>query len=53
MRSAVETHLQGVSQKVVAGKPFNQMIEVAGQKLQYTAFKLESGIINIGRIHGL
>ncbi|SFT97133.1 RHS repeat-associated core domain-containing protein [Algoriphagus locisalis] len=51
--SAVETHLKGVSQKIVTGKPFNQVIEVAGQKIQYTAFKLENGVINVGRIHGL
>jgi len=53
VKSAVETHFRGVSANVVAGKPFNQIIEVAGQKIQYTAFKFQDGMINIGRIHGV
>lgn len=53
VKSAVETHLKVVSSQIVAGKPFNQIIEVAGQRIQYTAFKLKDGTINIGRIHGV
>lgn len=29
----------------------NRVITVQGQKLQYTAYKLPNGKINIGRIH--
>jgi len=35
-----------VSAQIVPGKPFNQVIEVAGQRIQYTAFKLPDGTIN-------
>ena len=53
VKSAVETHFREVSSQIVAGKPFNQIIEVAGQRIRYTAFKLKDGTINIGRIHGV
>lgn len=39
-------HQQGI-------KHLNQVIEVAGKKIQYTAFKLPDGRINVGRIHGV
>ena len=51
VQSAVEGHLKTVASQIQAGKPFNQIIEVGGQKLQYTAFKLADGTINVGRIH--
>jgi hypothetical protein len=35
------------------GIPFNQTIVVNGQTIQYTAYGLPNGIINIGRIHGI
>jgi len=50
VKGAVEKHLQGVQSQIVAGKPFNQVIEVGGVRIQYTAFKLENGVINVGRI---
>lgn len=53
VQSAVENHLRGVASQVVAGKPFNQIIEVGGQRIQYTAYKLSDGTINVGRIHGV
>lgn len=53
VKSAVETQFSGISSQIVIGKPFNYVIEVAGQKIQYTAFKLKDGTINIGRIHGV
>src|SRR6266852_4157622 len=51
VQSAVEAHLRTVQSQIVAGKPFNQVIEVAGIRLQYTAFRLSDGVINVGRIH--
>lgn len=51
VQSAVQTHLSGAYSQMVQGKPFNQMIEVSGQRLQYTAYLLKSGAINVGRIH--
>jgi hypothetical protein len=53
VKAAVETHFRGVSSQIVTGKPFNQIIEIAGQRIQYTAFRLKDGTINIGRIHGV
>ena len=51
--TAIRTHFKGVSSQIVKGQPFNQTIVVAGQRIQYTAFKLENGTVNIGRIHGV
>ena len=51
VQTAIEEHLPTVVSQIVNGKPLNQVIEVAGQKIQYTAFKLSDGTINVGRIH--
>lgn len=51
VQTAIEEHLSTVVSQIVNGKPLNQVIEVAGQKIQYTAFKLSDGTINVGRIH--
>jgi len=53
VESAVRNHFETVSSQVIVGKPFNQIIEIGGQKIQYTAFKLSDGTFNIGRIHGV
>jgi hypothetical protein len=53
VQSSIQTHFKTVSSQVVAGKPFNQIIEIGGQRIQYTAFKLSDGTFNIGRIHGI
>ncbi len=52
VQSGVQTHLKTVASQITPGKPFNQIIEVGGQRIQYTAFKLQDGTINVGRIHG-
>ena len=52
VQSAIQNHLKIVAPKIPNGKPFNQIIEVADKRIQYTAFKLPDGTINIGRIHG-
>jgi RHS repeat-associated protein len=53
VQSTVQKHFKTVSSQVVAGKPFNQIIQIGGQRVQYTAFKLSDGTYNIGRIHGI
>ncbi|MEM7382856.1 MAG: hypothetical protein AAF400_00830 [Bacteroidota bacterium] len=53
VKSAIEAHFTSASSQIAPGKPFNQVIEVAGKRIQYTAFKLKDGTINIGRIHGV
>jgi hypothetical protein len=53
VQSTIQNHFKTVSAQIVAGKPFNQIIEIGGQRIQYTAFKLPDGTFNIGRIHGV
>ncbi|WP_304064867.1 RHS repeat domain-containing protein [Pedobacter glucosidilyticus] len=53
IQSAVKSHLPTIATKMVVGKPYNQIISVSGHRIQYTAYKLSNGIINIGRIHGI
>ncbi len=53
VQSTVQDHFKKVSSQVASGKPLNQIIEIAGQEIQYTAFKLSDGTFNIGRIHGV
>lgn len=52
VQSGVLSHLKTVASQITPGKPFVQIIEVGGQRIQYTAFKLPDGMINVGRIHG-
>lgn len=50
---AIISDFSGKYTQVVTGKPFNQIIEVGGKRLQYTVYKLNNGKFNIGRIHGI
>jgi hypothetical protein len=50
VESAVRADLQTAASKIVPGQPFNQTIQVGGQNITYTAFKLPNGVINVGRI---
>lgn len=52
VQSGVQSHLKTVASQITPGKAFHQIIEVGGQRIQYTAFKLPDGTINVGRIHG-
>jgi ferritin-like metal-binding protein YciE len=49
--AAIERHLQTVITQLQPGRPLNQVIEVAGQRIQYTAFQVAEGVVNVGRIH--
>jgi len=51
VQSTIETHFVTVAKHVVSGQPFNQIVQVGGHRLQYTAFVLADGTFNIGRIH--
>lgn len=53
VKSAIEKHVKAITPQIVSGRPCNQIINVAGKNLQYTAYKLSNGVINIGRIHGV
>mgnify|MGYP002780252968 CR=1 FL=1 len=52
VQSRIREHLATVSGQISAGKPSNFVVDVAGRNIQYTAFRLPNGSINIGRIHG-
>ena len=55
VRGSVINDLKRIG-NIPVGKPVNRIINVSGDKLQYTVFKrLENGeyIYNIGRIHGI
>jgi hypothetical protein len=51
VKATVERHLFTVMSQLQPGKPLNQVIEVAGRKIQYTAYLIEQGTINVGRGH--
>jgi RHS repeat-associated protein len=53
VQSAIQNHLPAVADKIPNGAPLNQVIKVAGKKIQYSAFRLPNGSINVGRIHGV
>ena len=53
VRNAVESNLQLNSNLIEPGVPFNQTVIVNNLSIQYTAYKLPNGIINVGRIHGI
>jgi hypothetical protein len=53
VKKAIEEHLPSVVDKIPNGKPLNQVIEVGGKRIQYSAFRLPDGTINVGRIHGV
>ena len=53
VQSTIQNHFKTVSSQVVAGRPFNQIIKIGGQRIQYSAFKFSDGTFNIGRIHGI
>jgi RHS repeat-associated protein len=52
VQAAIEQHLPTVVSQMAPGKPLNQIITVDGQRIQYTAFEIAKGVINVGRIHG-
>ncbi|MBI5610017.1 MAG: RHS repeat-associated core domain-containing protein [Deltaproteobacteria bacterium] len=51
--AAVRDDLLVVSRNIPSGRPLNQVIEVSGQRIQYSAYRLPDGTINVGRIHGV
>lgn len=50
VQRAVQRDLRYSAGRIEAGKPFNQTIDVSGTNVTYTAYKLEDGSINVGRI---
>ena len=51
VRKIIMNDLKKKQAKIVENIPFNQIIQIGKHRLQYTAFKLPNGKINIGRIH--
>jgi hypothetical protein len=53
VQNAVLQDFEPICSQVISGKPFIRIINVNGQRLQYTAYRLQDGTYNIGRIHGV
>ena len=53
VQEAVRKNIGMVSSQIEPGKPFIRVITVGGQKLQYNAYLLPNGTINVGRINGM
>jgi RHS repeat-associated protein len=53
VQGAIEQHVSSIASQIPNGAPLNQIIEVAGQRIQYSAYRLPDGTINVGRIHGV
>lgn len=53
VQTAILEHFETVASQVVAGEPFNQVIQIGGYNIQYTAFKIGQDLFNIGRIHAI
>lgn len=51
--AAIDKHLPLVVSEFVPGAPLNKIITVNGRQIQYTAFQLSKGVVNVGRIHGV
>ena len=50
VQKAVQESVKQSSNLIVKGKPFIKTIIVEGKQIQYTAYKLPSDLINVGRI---
>jgi hypothetical protein len=50
VENAIRANLETAASQIVPGQPFNQTIQVAGQNITYTAYELQNGVINVGRI---
>lgn len=50
VQRAVQADLRHSASRIQTGRPFNQTIEVDGNRITYTAYRLEDGTINVGRI---
>ena len=53
VKTAVLQNLQTVASQLTPGKPLNQIIQVGAVKLQYTAYQLSNGVVNVGRINAV
>jgi RHS repeat-associated protein len=51
VQTGVQNHFNTVASQITIGRPFIQFVDVAGQRIQYTAFRLQDGTVNVGRIH--
>ena len=51
VQSGVQNHFNTIASQITTGRPFIQVTEVAGQRIQYTVSKLQDGTVNVGRIH--
>ena len=53
VQEAIQKHLPSVADRIPSGTSMQQVIEVSGMRIQYSAYRLLDGSINVGRIHGV
>lgn len=52
VQNAVHADLRQIAPSIRVGQTVNRVVSVDGESLQYTVYRLSSGELNIGRIHG-
>lgn len=53
VQNAIMKHFRTIYKEIKEGQSLNKIITVEGQQIQYSAYKLSDGTVNIGRIHGV
>ena len=53
VRKAVELDARMNLKKIIELKPYNGIVNVDGQKIQYTIYIINKNTYNVGRIHGI
>jgi hypothetical protein len=53
VQNAIQNSIRQLANQIQPGQPFNQVVEINGQRIQYTAYILADGTVNVGRIHGM
>ena len=53
VQKAIELDARMNLKNIIEHEPYNRIIDVDGQQLQYTIFKINKHTYNVGRIHGL
>ena len=51
LSATITNDMRSASSQIVTGQPLNRVVNVNGVRVQYTAYKLPNGTINIGRMH--
>lgn len=53
VQAAIRRHVPSVMRKIPRGGSSRHEVEVAGKRIQYSAYKFPDGVISVGRVHGV